>query len=115
VDKEEKRIRVVFFCTSSGHEPVREWLLGLNPLDKKAIGTDIKTVEFGWPIGMPVCRSLGAGLWEVRSNLSNRIARIMFCISDGKMVLLHGFIKKSKTAPKKDIELAMRRMRELEH
>lgn len=78
--------------------------------DRKRIGEDIKTVEFGWPIGMPVCRPLVAGIYEVRTRLSqNRIARILFYIDrKGRMVLLHGFIKKTPKTPKEDLDLARR-------
>jgi len=87
---------------------VREWLRGLSPGDRKRVGEDIKTVEFGWPIGMPVCRPLGEGVYEVRSSLAqNRIARVLFYIDKkGRMVLLHGFIKKTQKTPDEDLELA---------
>ena len=104
-----KRIEVVFFQTAAGGEPVRDWLKSLSPIeDRKQIGVDIKAVEFGWPIGMPVCRPLGDGLYEVRSSLSqNRIARVLFYIdAKGRMVLLHGFIKKTQKTPPADLELA---------
>jgi phage-related protein len=104
-----KRIEVIFFRTDAGGEPVREWLRSLTPIeDRKQIGVDIKTVKFGWPIGMPVCRPLGDGLCEVRSSLSqNRIARVLFYIdAKGRMVLLHGFIKKTQKTPPADLELA---------
>src|SRR3984957_8894324 len=104
-----KKIEVVFFRTDAGREPVREWLRSLTPIeDRKQIGVDIKTVEFGWPIGMPVCRPLGNGLCEVRSSLSqNRIARVLFYIdAKGRMVLLHGFFKKTQKTPPADLELA---------
>lgn len=109
----DKRITVRFYRQPSGKEPVREWVLSLSQKDKLAIGTDIKTVEFGWPVGLPVCRSLGDGLWEVRSSLSNRIARVLFCVEDDTMWLLHGFIKKQQKTPKQELELARRRMREV--
>jgi phage-related protein len=104
-----KRIEVIFFRTGAGGEPVREWLRSLSPIeDRKQIGVDIKNVEFGWPIGMPVCRPLGDGLYEVRSSLArNRIARVLFYIdARGRMVLLHGFIKKSQKTPPAEMELA---------
>jgi phage-related protein len=81
--------------------------------DRLAIGTDIKTVEFGWPVGLPVCRSLGDGLWEVRSALRNRIARVLFCIEGGTMWLLHGFIKKQQKTPAGEINTAHKRMSEV--
>jgi phage-related protein len=104
-----KRIEVIFFRTSAGGEPVRDWLKSLKPIeDRKQIGVDMKTVEFGWPVGMPVCRPLGDGLYEVRSSLSqNRIARVLFYIdAKGRMVLLHGFIKKTQKTPTADLDLA---------
>lgn len=80
--------------------------------DRKAIGEDVKDVEFAWPIGMPLVRSMGQGLWEVRSNLPRgRIARVLFCTDEEHMILLHGFIKKSQRTPQRDINLAMRRMK----
>ena len=109
--KEGKRVPAIFFRTEAGREPVRDWLRSL-PLseDRKRIGEDIKTVEFGWPIGMPVCRVLGRGLYEVRSNLAaNRIARVLFYIDKrSRMVLLHGFMKKTQKTPDEDLELARR-------
>ena len=94
--------------------PVRDWLLELDQTDRREIGKDIQKVEFGWPIGMPYCRPLGRGLWEVRSNISSgRIARVLFSIRDGEMVLLHGFVKKTQKTPPKDIDLALQRMKEL--
>ncbi|MEL6263374.1 MAG: type II toxin-antitoxin system RelE/ParE family toxin [Cyanobacteria bacterium J06626_6] len=87
----------------------------LDVADRKTIGVDIKTVEFGWPVGMPTCRPMGKGLYEVRSSLSgNRIARVLFCIYDGQMILLHGFIKKSKKTPKQDLDLALDRKKKVE-
>ena len=105
---------VVFFRTESGNEPVREWLRGLRKTDKRVIGGDIKTVQYGWPIGMPVVRKLDAGLWEVRSRLDQRISRILFTVHGDMMVLLHGFIKKSQKTPKEDLQLAKDRKANLE-
>jgi phage-related protein len=110
-----KRLPAAFFTLPSGREPVREWLKELPSIDKKAIGEDIKDVEFSWPIGMPLCRHLGSGLWEVRSELPfGRIARVIFCVRDGKMVLLHGFMKKTQKMPAMDRDIAIKRMRSLE-
>jgi phage-related protein len=112
---EEKIIPVCFYQTDAGNEPVRNWLKDLDKDDRVVIGSDIKTVEFGWPVGMPTCRPLGKGLYEVRSNLpNNRIARVIFCIHGGQMVLLHGFIKKTQKTPKQDLELALDRKSNLE-
>ncbi len=95
---DDKKLRARFYQTGQiGRIPVREWLLELSPEDRKSIGIAIKTVEYGWPIGMPVCRSLGDGLWEVRTNISHsRIARVLFSILGDEMILLHGFIKKTQ-------------------
>jgi len=94
---------------------VREWLLAMTKQDTRIIGRDIQKIEFGWPTGMPYCRSLGHRLWEVRSDLSSgRIARVMFCVVAGEMILLHGFEKKTQKTPQRDIELALRRKQEIE-
>jgi phage-related protein len=109
-----KRIEVIFYRTAAGGEPVRDWLKGLESVeDRKQIGGDIKTVEFGWPIGMPVCRPLGNGLYEVRSNLTgDKIGRAIFYIDvRARMVLLHGFIKKTQKTPQSDLELARKNRR----
>ena len=107
------RLNVVFYRTSSGNEPVREWLKNLTREEKKIIGEDIKTVQFGWPLGMPLIRKLESNLWEVRSHLKNRIARVLFTIIDGNMVLVHGFIKKSQKTSLDDINLAKKRITEI--
>jgi len=110
----EKILPVAFYRMTSGREPVREWLKELPLADKQRIGEDLKTVEFGWPVGMPLCRGMGEGLWEVRSDLPNgRTARVLFCIADGHIVLLHGFIKKTQKTPNSDLDLARQRMKEL--
>jgi phage-related protein len=106
-----KRLPARFYRSDSGREPVREWLKSLGPDDRRTIGEDIKDVEFSWPIGMPLVRSLGRDLWEVRSSLAHgRIARVMFCVEPDCM-LLRGFLKKSQKTPKPDIDLAIRRKR----
>lgn len=92
---------------------MREWLKGFDREDRKVVGEDIKDVEFSWPIGMPLVRSLGRELWEVRSRLARgRIARVLFCVERQRMVLLHGFIKKTQKTPRHDIDLALKRKRE---
>jgi phage-related protein len=112
-DDDELHLKVVFFRTERDNEPVREWLKSLPLNEKRIIGEDIKTVQFGWPLGMPVVRKMEPGLWEVRSKLVDRIARILFTIKDGKMVLLHGFIKKSDKTPQDDLNLARQRLAQL--
>lgn len=110
-----KKIPAAFYRSDTGAMPVREWLLELSDEDCRVIGFDIAQVEFGWPVGMPVCRPLGGGLWEVRSNVTNgRIARVVFCIAHGRMILLHGFIKKTQRTPSADLELARKRQKEAE-
>jgi phage-related protein len=115
VADDQKRIPALFYQSESGKQPVRDWLMKLDVADRKTIGTDIKTVEFGWPIGMPTCRAMGKGLYEVRSSLSGgRIARVLFCIYNEQMVLLHGFIKKTQKTPKQELELALDRKNKVE-
>lgn len=111
---ELKRVPARFFRNEHGKEPAREWLLGLSKRDKRLIGVDIMTVEYGWPIGMPTCRALGKGLWEVRTDLKGRIARVLFCVKHDEMILLHGFIKKTQRTPKADLDIARRRQKEVE-
>ncbi|MDR5742788.1 type II toxin-antitoxin system RelE/ParE family toxin [Caballeronia sp. LZ029] len=106
-------LKVRLFRQSSGNEPVREWLSVLDEPDKKAVGADIKTVQIGWPLGMPLVRKLAKHLWEIRIHLHQRIARVLFTVKDGEMVLLHGFIKKSQALPKGDFDLAETRMKEV--
>jgi len=106
-----------FYRTATGAEPVRKWLKALSREDKRIVGTDIATVEFGWPVGMPTCRPLASrrGLLEVRSSLTqNRIARVLFEIHQGQMALLHGFIKKTQQTPENDLDLAVKRQKEVE-
>jgi len=111
----QKRIPALFYRGTSGAEPVRVWLKTLDREDRRLIGIDIKTVEYGWPISMPTCRPMGQGLFEVRTDLPrNRIARVLFCISEGYMVLLHGFMKKSRKTAKADLDLARSRKLRLE-
>ena len=108
------RVPVLFYRTATGREPVLEWLRDLGPEDRRAIGRDLMRVQFGWPVGMPLVRSLKDGLWEVRSALpSRRIARLMLCFHENKIVALHGFIKKSQRTPIEDIDVARQHMREV--
>ncbi|RLA02489.1 MAG: type II toxin-antitoxin system RelE/ParE family toxin [Gammaproteobacteria bacterium] len=107
-------LKVYFYQSEAGNEPVREWLKSLDKVDMKVIGEDIKTVQLRWPLGMPLIRKLEAGLWEVRSHLTGkRIARVLFTVHDDEMVLLHGFEKDSKKTPKADLELARKRRKAL--
>jgi phage-related protein len=108
-------LEVRFYATSKGVEPVRDWLRGLVPESRKIIGDDIKTVQFGWPLGMPLVRNMTDGMWEVRSNLPGGIARVLFMTHGPQMVLLHGFVKKTRGTPNQDLALARTRMREVQH
>lgn len=109
-----KRLPAVFFRNANGTEPALEWLKSLPEEDRRSVGMDLKDVEYGWPVGMPLCRSLGRGLWEVRSTLKQgRIARLIFCVYDERLVVLHGFIKKTQKTPPNELETAWKRKQEL--
>ena len=109
-----KKLPARFYVNPSGSNPVRDWILDLSEADRHTVGKDIQKVEFGWPLGRPHCAPLGHGLWEVRSSLSsNTIGRIIFCMGDGHMILLHGFIKKTQKTPQAEIDLALKRKREV--
>lgn len=105
-----KKLEAVFYRTEFGTEPVRDWLKELPTVDKKIIGEDIKTVQYGWPLGMPLVGYLGHGLWEVRSKISHgNIARILFFMDHHTMVLVNGFFKKAQKTPKSELDLAIHR------
>jgi phage-related protein len=106
-------LAVRFFATTTGNEPVREWLAGLDREVRRTVGFDIKTAQFGWPIGMPLIRKLEPGLWEVRSHVATGIARVLFTVEGDTMVLLHGFIKKSQKMPAPELKTAKQRLAEL--
>jgi len=109
-----KKLPAFFYESALGTRPVREWILGLSLEDRKLVGRDIQKVEFGWPLGMPYCRSLGSGLWEVRSDLTDgKIGRVIFCVTRGRMVLLHSIIKKTQKTRAQDLKLALKRMKEI--
>ncbi|OZA10950.1 MAG: hypothetical protein B7Y05_15895 [Polynucleobacter sp. 24-46-87] len=105
------KLTVKFFASEAGSEPVKDWLKSLPKDDRVTIGTDIKTVQIGWPLGMPLVDHIGNGIWEVRTRLTNQISRILFIIENSQMILLHGFIKKTPKTPKQDIELAEDRIK----
>jgi phage-related protein len=110
-----RKIPVVFYRTRGGSEIVRDWLRSLEEGERNAIGLDLMRAQFRWPVGMPLCRAMGDGLWEVRTNLpSNRIARLLFCLAQDRIVVLHGFIKKTQKTPDSELKLARRRKREFE-
>ncbi len=110
-----KKVPAVFYATPRGNEPVRQWLKKLDDDSRRIVGVDIATAEFGWPTGMPLCRDMGKRLFEIRSNITDgRIARVLFAVVDEEMVLLHGFIKKTQRTPVRELNLALKRLKEYE-
>jgi phage-related protein len=102
------------YRTGADSEPVREWLKGLAEAERHAIGKDLLRAQWQWPVGMPLCRALGNGLWEVRTDLPTKLAaRVLLCLYRGHLVALHGFIKKTAKTPDEDLALARRRLKEL--
>jgi phage-related protein len=112
MDLDDLKLKVYFYKTSAGTEPVRKWLKSLSPIQKKVLGEDIKTVQFGWPLGMPLVEKLKPFLWEVRSKIPDGIARVLFTVDGNMMILLHGFIKKSLKIPKNELKTALSRLKE---
>jgi len=105
---------LIFFRTPSGPEPVREWLKDLPLEDRREMGKDLMRAQWRWPVGMPLCRPMGDGLWEIRTNLpSNRMARVLLGIDDGVLVALHAFIKKTQKTPPSELAVARKRLKEL--
>ena len=114
-EEEAAKLPAFFYRTGSGEEPVREWLRRLPDGDRRVIGFDLHRVQSGWPVGMPLCRSLGGGLWELRSNLpSDRIARVLFFVRHDRVGVVHGFVKKTQQIPRQELDLARRRMKEMQ-
>ncbi len=113
MEHREPVLRVIFYRSESGAEPVREWLKELRREDRRAVGEDIKTAQFGWPLGMPLIRKIEKGLWEVRSYIMDGIARTFFTVEKDTMVLLHGFVKKSQQTPPNELQTARRRLRNI--
>jgi len=112
IDEALPKLDATFFRTLSGSEPVREWLLALTKDERKAVGADIAYVQYKWPIGKPRVDHLKADIWEVRTTLRNKIARVLFAVNRKEMVLLHGFVKKTQGTPGSDLELAQARWRQ---
>ena len=109
------RLEVRFYMSASGNEPVRDWLLELPKTARRAIGEDIKTVQLGWPLGMPLVRKMEAGLWEIRCGIPDGIARVLFTTIGATMVLLHAFVKKSRATPANELDIARQRRHEVHH
>lgn len=111
-----EKIELVFYSTAAGNEPVREWLTGLDAANRRLIGMDLMRVQFGWPIGMPLVRPMGGGLFELRTDLPDKtIARVLFCFHESELFALHGFIKKAKRTPQAELELARGRKKDVEN
>lgn len=109
-----QKIPLIFYRTTAG-EPVREWLKGLDEVERQAIGQDLLRAQWRWPVGMPLGRPMGYGLWEIRTDLpTKRTARVLVCLYRRHLVALHGFIKKSRTTPESDLATARKRQKELE-
>ena len=115
LDMNHPRLEALFFKTQKGTEPVRDWLRSLPIPERQSIGEDIAYVQYKWPIGKPRVDHLRGDIWEVRSKLPNRIARVLFAVVNGKIILLHGFIKKTQQTDPKDIDLAQTRLKEFKH
>jgi phage-related protein len=114
-DEPTPKIPLIFFRTEMESEPVREWLRNLPEPERHAIGKDLMRAQWRWPVGMPMCRPLGDGLWEIRTDLpTRRTARTLLCVHLGRLVALHAFIKKTRTTPDDDLALARKRRKELE-
>ena len=110
------RVELVFYQTESGNMPVRDWLLCLPEANRREVGQDLQRVQFRWPVGMPLVKPMGKGLFELRTSLPDgMIARVLFCFEDAELYALHGFIKKTRSAPAADLELARKRKREVEN
>ena len=106
------RLLATFYRSASGDEPVRNWLKALNKQERQIIGENIAYVQFKWPIGKPRVDHLRGPIWEVRSTIGNRIARVLFAVEQVEMILLHAFIKKTQQTDPADIELALKRMKD---
>jgi phage-related protein len=114
-ERTPRKVELVFFRNDAGGEPVRDWLKDMDEGERRAIGTDLLRAQWRWPAGMPLCRPMGKGLWEVRTDLpGNRTARVLICFYQGRLVALHGFIKKTRATPEDDLAIARKRQKELE-
>ncbi len=110
-----QKIPLIFYRTAAGSEPVREWLKGLDEAERRAVGKDLLRAQWRWPAGMPLCRPMGSGLWEIRTDLpTKRTARVLICLCREHLVALHGFVKKTRATPYSDLATARKRQKELE-
>ena len=102
-----QKVPLIFYRTAAGSEPVRDWLRGLDEAERHAIGRDLLRAQWRWPVGMPLCRPMGSGLWEVRTEVpTKRTARVLLCLYRDHLVALHGFIKKTRSTPDADLATA---------
>ena len=109
-----QKTQLVFYRSISAKEPVRDWLKGLDAADRQAVGQDLMRAQWRWPVGMPLCRPMGQGLWEIRTEWPrNRISRVLLGLDDGVLVALHAFIKKTQKTPDDELALARKRQKEL--
>jgi phage-related protein len=109
-----QKIPLIFYRTPAGSEPAKEWLKALDEAERQAIGRDLLRAQWRWPVGMPLCRPMGNGLWEVRTDLpTKRTARVLLCLYREHLVALHGFIKKTRATPDEDLATARKRQKEL--
>ncbi len=109
------KVLLVFYCSASGNEPVRDWLKQMPQDNRLTVGRDLQRAQYRWPVGMPLCRPMGRGLWEIRTSLPDRtIARVLVCHHEGQLYALHGFIKKTQTTPDDALNIALRRQKEVQ-
>ncbi len=114
LDDAPQKIPLIFFRSSTGVEPVRDWLKALPEAERHMIGRDLLRAQWRWPAGMPLCRPMGNALWEIRTDFpTRRTARVLLCVYREHLVALHGFIKKSRATPDQDLALARKRQSEL--
>jgi phage-related protein len=114
-EAQPQKIPLIFFRTLAGSEPVRDWLKGLAEAERHLIGNDLLRAQWRWAAGMPLCRPMGSGLWEIRTDLpTRRTARVLLCVYREHLVALHGFIKKTRATPGEDLATARKRLKELE-
>ena len=92
---------------------MRDWLKTFSREDRRLIGIDIQTVQFSWPIGKPLADHIEGDIWEIRTRLDNRIARLLFVIENSSVVLLHGFIKKTQKTPIVELKVAQQRLKRM--
>ena len=113
-DTTPQKTPLYFYRSAGGREPVRKWLKALDEPDRQTVGQDLMRAQWRWPVGMPLCRAMEQGLWEIRTDLpSGRIARVLLCLHAGSLVALHGFIKKTQKTPEDELALARKRQKEL--